>query len=75
MYCKSRYWQIKAEQESIPLIAFRGPQGHYEWIVMSFCLKNAPQKFQRRMNNVFKDLNHCYLDYIDDILIFSKARE
>jgi len=40
---------------------------------MSFGLKNAPQIFQRRMYNIFKDLNHCYLVYIDDILIFFKT--
>ena len=38
-------------------------------------LKNAPQIFQRRMDNIFKDLNHCYLVYIDDILVFSKTIE
>jgi len=27
------------------------------------------------MNNIFKDLNHYYLIYIDDILIFSKDIE
>ena len=42
---------------------------------MPFGLKNAPQIFQRRMDNIFKDLNHCYLVYIADILIFSKTIE
>jgi len=27
------------------------------------------------MNNVFKDLTHCYLVYIDDILVFPKIVE
>jgi len=63
------------EEESIPLIAFSAPQGHYEWIVMPFGLKNAPQIFQERMDNIFKDLNHYCLVYIDDILIFSKTVE
>ena len=27
------------------------------------------------MDNVFNDLNHCYLVYIDDILVFSKTIE
>ena len=40
---------------------------------MSFSLKNAPQIFRRRIDNIFKDLNHCCLVYIDDILIFSKT--
>ena len=44
------------DNESIPLTAFSAPQGHYKWIVMSFGLKNAPQIFQRRMDNIFKDL-------------------
>ena len=42
---------------------------------MLFDLKNAPQIFQRRMDNIFKDLNHCCLVYINDILIFSKTIE
>ena len=40
MDCKSDYWQIKMDEESIPLTAFSTPQGHYEWIVMPFGLKN-----------------------------------
>ena len=42
---------------------------------MPFGLKNAPQIFQRRMDNIFKDLNYCCLVYIDDILVFSKTIE
>ena len=30
MDCKSRYWQIKMDEESTPLTAFCTPQGHYE---------------------------------------------
>jgi len=36
-------------------------------------LKNAPQIFQKRIDNIFKDLNHFCLVYIDDILVFSKT--
>ena len=64
MDCKSEYWQIKT------LNPFYASQGHYEWIVMPFGLKNAPQIFQRRLDNIFKDLNHCSLVYINDILVF-----
>ena len=42
---------------------------------MPFGLKNSPQIFQRRMDNIFKDLSHCCLVYIDDILVFSKTIE
>jgi len=27
--CKSEYWQIKMDEESIPLTAFSAAQGHY----------------------------------------------
>ena len=37
--CKSEHWQIKMDEESNPLTSFTAPQGHYEWIVMSFDLK------------------------------------
>ena len=30
MDCKSGYWHIKMNEESIPLTAFSTPQGHYE---------------------------------------------
>ena len=75
MDCKSGYWKIKMDEKSIPLTAFSALQGHYKWIVMPFGLKNVPQIFQRRMDNIFKDLNHCCLVYVDDILIFSKTIE
>jgi len=61
------------DEESIPFTTFSAPQGHYEWIVTPFGLKNAPQIFQRRIGNIFKDLNDCCLTYIDDILVFSKT--
>ena len=38
------------DEESMPLTEFSAPQGHYEWIVMSFGLKNATQILQRRMD-------------------------
>jgi len=42
MDCKIGYWQIKMDEESIPLTSFGAPYGHYEWIVMPFGLKKAP---------------------------------
>jgi len=73
MDCKSGYWQIKMDEESIPLTVFSAPQGHYESTVMPFGLKNSPQIFQRRMDNIFKDLNHYCLVYIGYILDFAKT--
>ena len=39
---QNEYWQIKMDEENISLTAFNAPQGHYEWIVMSFGHNNAP---------------------------------
>ena len=44
--------------------------GLYEWNVMPFGLKNAPQIFQRMMDNIFGKYSFV-LVYIDDILVFS----
>jgi len=40
---------------------------------MLFDLKHAPQIFQRRMDNIFNDVNHHCLVYINDIVVFSKT--
>ena len=53
--CKSGFYQIKMDEESKPLTAFSTPQGHYEWNVLPFGLKNAPQIFQRKMDDIFKE--------------------
>jgi len=56
MDCKSGYWQIKMEEESIPLTAFSAPQGHYDWIVMPFGRNNAPQIFKEEWITSLKNL-------------------
>ncbi|KAL6144955.1 hypothetical protein ACLB2K_055644 [Fragaria x ananassa] len=68
---KSGFWQVKMYPDSIALIAFGTPQGHYEWLVMPFSLKQAPSIFQRKMDNIFKPYSDFCLVYIDDILVFS----
>ncbi|GLT29446.1 hypothetical protein SLA2020_043150 [Shorea laevis] len=71
--CKSGFWQIKMEKESIPWTAFTCPEGHFEWQVMPFGLKNAPSIFQKKMDQIFKKYPDFVLVYIDDILVFSKT--
>ena len=61
------------EEESIKCIGFSTPEGFYEWIVMSFELKNAHRIFQIRMDDAFKDRNSFLVVY--DILISSKTLE
>ncbi|KAL0366879.1 UNVERIFIED_CONTAM: Enzymatic polyprotein [Sesamum radiatum] len=46
--------------------------GQYIWNVLPMGLANAPQIFQRKMDNLFKDYFEFMFVYIDDILIASK---
>ena len=39
--CKSGFWPIKMDNDSIPITDFITPRGHYKWMVMPFGLKNA----------------------------------
>lgn len=70
---KAGFWQVKMAEESIEWTAFTCPQGHFEWLVMPFGLKNAPALFQRKMQNIFNENQAFILVYIDDLLIFSKT--
>jgi hypothetical protein len=72
----SGYHQLRIKEEDIDKMAFSTRYGHYEYIVMSFGLTNAPATFMEAMNRML----HEYLDdfvivFLDDILIYSKSEE
>ena len=71
----SGYWQIPVAVEDRHKTAFCPLDGGlYDCLKMPFGLPNAPPKFQRNMNNIFKDyLFKHVLIYLDDLLTFSKS--
>jgi hypothetical protein len=68
------YNQIFMAIEDISKTAFRCPShiGLFEWLVMTFGLKNAGATYQRAMNYIFHELIGKIVEiYIDDVVIKS----
>lgn len=54
----SIYDQVRVKREDIPKMEITTRYGHYEFLVMSFGLTNAPVVFMEIMNQIFDN----YLD-------------
>jgi hypothetical protein len=72
--CNAGYNQICMADEEISKTAFicLGFVGLFEWVVMTFGLKNVGASYQRAMNLIFHDLLGIIVEvYIDDIVVKS----
>ncbi|XP_070046629.1 uncharacterized protein [Nicotiana tomentosiformis] len=67
---RSRYHQLKIQDSNNPKIVFRTCFGHFEFLVMSFGLTNAPVSLMHLMNSVFQPyIDSFIIVFIDDILV------
>ena len=67
------YHQVRLPEEDVPKTSFPTPLGLFQFKVLPFGLRNAPQTFQAMMNEILSPLNEFCLVYMDDILVFSKT--
>ena len=71
---KSGFWQIPLADETKELTAFSTPEGHFQFKVMPFGLRNAPVTFSRLMGYVFRNLKGVQI-YLDDIIVATSTLE
>lgn len=71
---KDAYWQIGLTEEAKPLTTFTVPgRPLYQFVVMPFGLRTAPQTMCRLMDQLIPaDLRYSVFGYLDDLIIVSE---
>lgn len=71
----SAFWSIPLRIEDKKKTGFVTQEGHFQWTCLPFGLKTSLAIFQRILSNILRKykLTDFAVNYIDDILIFSKT--
>ncbi|MBW0527980.1 hypothetical protein O181_067695 [Austropuccinia psidii MF-1] len=70
------YNLLRIKEGDEHLTSFRTKYGSYDYLVMPFCLTNAPASFQNLVNDIFADfLDVFVVVYLDDIMVLSSSEE
>jgi hypothetical protein len=68
------YYQIPMATADVPKTGVITPFGLFEFLRMSFGLKNEGQRFQRLMDRVLAGLDFVFI-YLDDVIVGSRSEE
>ena len=69
----SGYWAIKLDEKSSRLCTFNSSFGRYSFKRMSFGFKSAAEVYQKKMTEIFQDIEGCKV-IVDDIIIRGEDR-
>lgn len=71
----SAFWSIPLRIEDKHKTGFVTQNGHFQWTCLPYGLETSPAIFQRILGNILRkyNLTDFAVNYIDDILIFSKS--
>ena len=73
---RSGYYKLRVRNGDIIKNVLPTHYGHYEFLVMSFGITNAPSPFMDLINWVFREyLESFFIVFIHEILIYSKTNE
>ena len=69
---RNGFWHVLLDEESSFLTTFETPFGKYRWKRMPFGISNAPEEFQRRVDEALRDLPGVFAVH-DDIIVWGKG--
>lgn len=67
----SAFWHMELDEKSSQLTTFMTPFGRYKFNRVAYGLNCAPEMFQRKMIQIFGDLEGVSI-YFDDMIIFAE---